>query len=75
MSEPEAGDDPEGVQLVTDAEATCPYCGETVTIGLDPGSGTSQDYEQDCEVCCRPWRVHLRYDENGSPVVWLEPES
>ncbi|MGI8497439.1 MAG: CPXCG motif-containing cysteine-rich protein [Gemmatimonadaceae bacterium] len=42
-----------------DVEATvhCPYCGEENVIGLDPGGGSSQEYVEDCQVCCQPWRV------------------
>ena len=28
--------------------------------------------EQDCEVCCRPWQVQVRYDTTGSAEVMLE---
>jgi hypothetical protein len=36
---------------------TCPYCGEEVTIYLEPDvRGT---LVQDCEVCCNPWRVRV----------------
>ncbi|PYR35787.1 MAG: hypothetical protein DMF93_21095, partial [Acidobacteria bacterium] len=36
---------------------TCPYCGEEVTIYLEPDvRGT---FVQDCEVCCNPWRVRV----------------
>lgn len=38
----------------------CPYCGEVVEIVLDPGGGPVQEYVEDCEVCCRPWQVHVR---------------
>lgn len=54
------------------AEVACPHCGETVTIILDPGGGTRQDYVEDCEVCCRPWRVQVRYDGVGVATVILE---
>ena len=54
------------------AEVDCPYCGETVAMSLDPGSGPHQDYVEDCHVCCRPWRVRVRYDENGSADVHLD---
>ena len=37
---------------------TCPYCGETVEIYLEPDMGGS--FVQDCEVCCNPWRVRIR---------------
>jgi hypothetical protein len=53
----------------TEAVVTCPYCGEDVEIALDPGSGAMQDYVEDCQVCCQPWRVTVAYDENGSAEV------
>jgi hypothetical protein len=56
----------------TGATAECPYCGEAVEIALDPGSGTRQEYVEDCEVCCRPWNVHVTYDDEGTADVWLE---
>jgi cysteine-rich CPXCG protein len=37
---------------------TCPYCGETVEIYLEPDVAGS--FVQDCEVCCNPWRVRVR---------------
>lgn len=58
--------------LDTEAEVICPYCGETVTLLLDPGGGTAQEYVEDCEVCCRPWEVHVRYDESGAATAWVE---
>ena len=54
------------------AEVNCPYCGETTSITLDPGSGAVQDYVEDCEVCCRPWRVMVRYDRNGGATVSVD---
>ena len=36
---------------------TCPYCGETVEIYVEPDvRGT---LVQDCEVCCNPWQVRV----------------
>jgi len=63
---------PRNVVLDTEAEVACPYCGEMVVIGLDPGGGASQEYVEDCQVCCRPWRVRLSYDETGAAEVWVE---
>ena len=31
----------------------CPYCGEAIEVLLDP-SIDSQNYIEDCQVCCRP---------------------
>lgn len=56
----------------TEAEVTCPYCGEGVTIALDPGGGPRQTYVEDCQVCCQPWRVHVNYDDDGLARVWVE---
>ncbi len=56
-----------------DAVVDCPYCGESIEITLDPGSGTQQDYVEDCEVCCQPWQVSVRYDEEGNAEVSVSP--
>jgi prolyl-tRNA synthetase len=38
----------------------CPYCGEEVEVYVEPDvSGTMV---QDCDVCCRPWQVHVYWD-------------
>ena len=51
----------------------CPYCGEANEVALDPGSGERQEYVEDCEVCCRPWRLVVRYHGDGSARVRAEP--
>lgn len=53
----------------TEATVMCPYCSEEVEIVLDPGSGPSQLYIEDCEVCCQPWRVSVSYDGGGAAEV------
>jgi hypothetical protein len=42
-----------------------------VEIALDPGGGARQDYVEDCEVCCRPWQVTVRYGPDGAAEVSL----
>lgn len=49
----------------TEAIAYCPYCGEENVIAVDPGSGAMQQYVEDCQVCCRPWQVTVRFDAQG----------
>jgi hypothetical protein len=56
-----------------DALVACPYCGASVEITLDPGSGSTQDYVEDCEVCCQPWQVAVRYDDEGRAAVSVTP--
>lgn len=73
--DPEAdGSAPDGEALTWDleAEVVCPYCGEAVTIGLDPGGGPVQSYVEDCQVCCQPWQVYLQYEANGEASVQLD---
>ncbi|MFN8654133.1 MAG: CPXCG motif-containing cysteine-rich protein [Gemmatimonadales bacterium] len=55
-----------------EAEVSCPHCGESMTIALDPGSGESQEYVEDCQVCCQPWKVTVSYGPEGAADVWVE---
>lgn len=60
----------------SEAVVICPYCGEAIQISLDPAGGSIQDYVEDCEVCCNPWRVRVRYDgATGAATVEVEPAS
>jgi len=57
-----------------DSEATvsCPYCGASNDIALDAGGGADQDYVQDCEICCRPWRLRVLFGPEGHAHVSAE---
>jgi hypothetical protein len=57
----------------TGVTVVCPHCGESTDIALDPGSGATQSYEEDCAVCCRPWTVRVRYRADGGADVSVEP--
>lgn len=57
----------------TVATVYCPYCNEAVEIAIDPGGGASQEYVEDCEVCCQPWTVSLHYSGDGSATVSVTP--
>lgn len=48
----------------------CPYCGSEVEVLLDAGGGPVQSYVEDCEVCCRPWHLTVRWDPDGH--AWVE---
>jgi hypothetical protein len=67
------GDEDGPATADSDGLVSCPYCGESVSIALDPGSGMSQQYVEDCQVCCRPWLVSVTYDEDGTAHVWVDP--
>ncbi len=53
----------------TEAIVECPHCGEANEIALDPGSGDDQEYVEDCQVCCRPWLMYVRYGRDGRAEV------
>ena len=59
--------------LDADALVTCPYCGEQIEIVLDQGGGGTQEYVEDCEVCCRPWMVRVHYEADGHAWVRVDP--
>ncbi len=59
----------------TEADVVCPFCAESVSIALDPGSGPSQSYVEDCPVCCQPWQVMVHYTGEGRAVVSLDSPS
>jgi len=40
----------------------CPYCGARISVMLDL-SIESQDYTEDCEVCCQPIEIHYEVQE------------
>ena len=56
----------------TEGTVFCPYCGELVEIALDPGSGTHQQYVEDCQVCCQPWQVLVSYQPDGTADVSVQ---
>src|SRR5262249_43364603 len=53
--------------------APCPYCGERVTVPVEPTGMSAEEYVEDCPVCCRPWTVHVDRTASG-PTVTLSRE-
>jgi hypothetical protein len=54
------------------AETTCPHCGESITLLLDL-SVESQEYIEDCSVCCQPMTVI--YSAEGGELTDLRVAS
>lgn len=52
----------------------CDACGEEIVIPIDASEGRSQDYVEDCPVCCNPSLIHVDVDPDGEIRVWAEPE-
>jgi len=57
-------------------EATyiCDACGEEIVVPIDLSQGTSQDYVEDCPVCCRANVIHIEVGDDGDVRVWAESE-
>lgn len=58
----------------TAAHVACPYCGAVVEVLLDPGGGAVQRYVEDCEVCCQPWHVTVRWSPDGAATIEARSE-
>ena len=46
----------------------CPYCWQSFEIVVDP-SEPSQEYIEDCFVCCRPIVMQVQIEHTGE--VWV----
>lgn len=52
----------------------CDSCGEEIVIPVDVTAGPSQQYVEDCPVCCCPNVIHVDIDEQGQGTCWSEAE-
>ena len=50
------------VYALQEHTVSCPYCGEMISVIID-GSVDSQEYIEDCFVCCRPITVSVSVDD------------
>ena len=57
-------------------EATylCDACGQQIVIPLDLSQGSSQQYVEDCPVCCRANVIHVEIEDDGEARVWAKAE-
>lgn len=51
-------------QALTYTNITCPYCYSTFPTEVDVTAG-SQEYYEDCQVCCNPVALHIHVDADG----------
>ena len=57
-----------------EASYTCDSCGEEIVVPIDLSAGPSQEYVEDCPVCCRPNVIHVEVEEDGDVRVWAQRE-
>jgi hypothetical protein len=58
-----------------DASYLCDACGEEIVVPVDVSAGATQEYVEDCPVCCRANIIHVEIDDDGDARIWAEPES
>ena len=46
----------------------CPYCGESFSTQVDL-SGGSQQYVEDCAVCCRPIEIAVEVGDDDELIA------
>jgi hypothetical protein len=56
------------------ASYVCNACGEEATVLPDLSAGKSQEYVEDCPVCCRPNVIHVEIEQSGTVRVWAEAD-
>ncbi|WP_218081338.1 CPXCG motif-containing cysteine-rich protein [Anthocerotibacter panamensis] len=47
----------------------CAYCNEPSVTTVDISAGLEQRYVEDCQVCCQPNQLYVRFDEEDYSVV------
>ena len=57
-----------------EAGYTCNSCGEEIIVPLDFSEGLSQEYVEDCPVCCNPNIIFVEFNNDGEADVWSRGE-
>ena len=57
-----------------EASYHCNACGEEIVIPVDLSAGSSQEYVEDCPVCCRANVIHVEIEEGGELRAWADLE-
>ncbi|WP_075185384.1 CPXCG motif-containing cysteine-rich protein [Teredinibacter haidensis] len=52
----------------------CPYCGEKISVAVEV-LDESQEYVEDCQVCCRPIVFNVVLSVDGSSSVSVRSEN
>ncbi len=49
--------------ILSEIDIQCPFCFVRQTILVEPDGGESQATVSDCEVCCHPMDIAIRWSE------------
>jgi hypothetical protein len=62
--------------MVTNGSFMCAYCGQANDSEVDPSGGLRQEYEEDCQVCCRPNFLVVEFSQSRDTVtIDAQPEN
>ncbi|RPH53156.1 CPXCG motif-containing cysteine-rich protein [bacterium] len=57
--------------MLANATFSCAFCGEINTTTVDLEGGETQQYIEDCQVCCRPNSLYVTGNAR-SGEAWIE---
>jgi hypothetical protein len=57
-----------------EASYICDSCGEEIVVPIDVSAGSSQEYVEDCPVCCCPNVIHIEVGDDDDVRVWATKE-
>jgi hypothetical protein len=60
--------------LLNGYRLSCPYCLEQIEITVDATAG-SQEYTEDCEVCCNPIVFRIDIRDGGKTSITADREN
>jgi len=60
--------------FVHEKESYCPYCGEIISLLIDP-SMQLQEYVEDCQVCCSPIVISIEITHNEDILINTRKEN
>lgn len=61
------------MESLSEQMVNCPYCGERITVLIDPQEA-GQQYIEDCQVCCQPIVFRVQGDPSGHMHVTAQSE-
>jgi transcription elongation factor Elf1 len=62
------------MNALIEKDISCPYCGETIDVVIEI-LDDSQEYIEDCQVCCRPITFNIDIAIDGSTTVSVHSEN
>jgi transcription elongation factor Elf1 len=57
--------------MVVTTSFDCAFCGETNSTSVDLSAGETQQYIEDCQVCCRPNNLYVTANARTGDA-WIE---